>query len=411
MYVNVEGLTPPSTPSGTGMSRVLQAATDSTPAVTTRDVCNAMVASMANVTANTTAKDYNCAIQSEGATQYPANVPSSTVPQMVAPQDKLWDVIIIGAGGSGIAAAATALKRGLTVLMLEGRDRIGGRVFTDRSWRLTAPSPDLQKPGVVYETGVIPVDTGASWIHGMINNSVTVLAERFRIPYIVTPYGSNSLFTPSGRLSTEASAAADKKFSDFFKKVKAYIATLSTDVSLQAAFDTTLAASLADKSVLNADVPMLRYQLVSVKEHEYAGDSSSMSAKEFDNSGDILGSDCVFPLGFDQVLTSWFDADVAPFRANFTLVTSMAVSAVDTSAYAAGNAPLTVQAQNTDTRAWLLYKGRSIIVTAPLGVLKAGTIAFTPALSDPVAASTSKLALGVMNKYVIEADFGDDADK
>ena len=319
MFVNLDGLQPPATPSGSGMSRLLQAGTDTTAPVTVRDACNSVVAAMASVTANTSSKDYNCAVQSEGVTQQPANVPSSTAAQIVQPQDKLWDVIIVGAGGSGIAAAATALKRGYTVLMVEGRDRIGGRVHTDRSWKLEAPGADLAKPGVIYETGTIPVDIGASWIHGMNNNSITALADRFGIPCLVTPYGSNSLFTPAGRLSAADSAAADKKFSDFFKKVKAYINTLSADVPLQEAFDAQLALSLADQSVLPAEVPMLRYQLVSVKEHEYAGDSSSMSAFEFDNSGSVNGRDCVFPLGFDQVLTFWYEADVASYGSKFSL--------------------------------------------------------------------------------------------
>lgn len=38
------------------------------------------------------------------------------------------DVIILGAGISGLAAAAELLKRGNKVLVLEARDRIGGRI-------------------------------------------------------------------------------------------------------------------------------------------------------------------------------------------------------------------------------------------------------------------------------------------
>ena len=42
------------------------------------------------------------------------------------------DVLIIGAGIAGVAAAATLRAAGNTVLILEARDRIGGRMW---SWR------------------------------------------------------------------------------------------------------------------------------------------------------------------------------------------------------------------------------------------------------------------------------------
>ena len=38
------------------------------------------------------------------------------------------DVAVIGAGATGIAAARRLLKTGLTVVVLEARDRVGGRV-------------------------------------------------------------------------------------------------------------------------------------------------------------------------------------------------------------------------------------------------------------------------------------------
>ncbi len=40
------------------------------------------------------------------------------------------DVIVIGAGLSGLEAALTLEENGLRTLTLEGRNRVGGRVFT-----------------------------------------------------------------------------------------------------------------------------------------------------------------------------------------------------------------------------------------------------------------------------------------
>ena len=43
------------------------------------------------------------------------------------------DVIIIGAGVSGLAAAAKLQERGLSYIILEGADRIGGRLCS-KEW-------------------------------------------------------------------------------------------------------------------------------------------------------------------------------------------------------------------------------------------------------------------------------------
>lgn len=45
----------------------------------------------------------------------------------------MWDVIVIGAGFAGITAGRTLQRTGRRVVVLEARDRIGGRAFTDRT--------------------------------------------------------------------------------------------------------------------------------------------------------------------------------------------------------------------------------------------------------------------------------------
>ncbi len=59
------------------------------------------------------------------------------------------DIIVIGAGAAGLAAAAALGRSGRSVLVLEARDRIGGRIWT----RL---EPEL----------AVPVELGAEFIHG-----------------------------------------------------------------------------------------------------------------------------------------------------------------------------------------------------------------------------------------------------
>src|SRR6185436_4558813 len=56
-------------------------------------------------------------------------------------------VIVIGAGAAGLAAARDLSRAGCEVVVIEARDRIGGRVFT-----LTEPA--------------VPVELGAEFVHG-----------------------------------------------------------------------------------------------------------------------------------------------------------------------------------------------------------------------------------------------------
>jgi monoamine oxidase len=60
----------------------------------------------------------------------------------------MLDSVIIGAGAAGLSAARALADKGQTVAVLEARDRIGGRVWTDHSF---AP---------------FPVERGAEFLHG-----------------------------------------------------------------------------------------------------------------------------------------------------------------------------------------------------------------------------------------------------
>src|ERR1700736_2744414 len=58
------------------------------------------------------------------------------------------DVIVVGAGMAGLSAASELRALGLDVLVLEARNRVGGRVDTD------------------YEFAPHPIERGAEFVHG-----------------------------------------------------------------------------------------------------------------------------------------------------------------------------------------------------------------------------------------------------
>jgi monoamine oxidase len=69
------------------------------------------------------------------------------------------DVAVVGAGAAGIGAARRLLAHGRSVLVLEARDRIGGRAQT------------------VTVAGGIPIDLGCGWLHSADHNPLTALAR------------------------------------------------------------------------------------------------------------------------------------------------------------------------------------------------------------------------------------------
>ena len=69
------------------------------------------------------------------------------------------DVAIIGAGAAGLGAAKALKDSGLSVIVLEGRDRVGGRAHTTEA-----------APGVIF-------DVGCGWLHSADKNSFVGIAE------------------------------------------------------------------------------------------------------------------------------------------------------------------------------------------------------------------------------------------
>jgi monoamine oxidase len=63
--------------------------------------------------------------------------------------ETVYDVAVIGAGFAGLAAARAVATKGRTAVVFEGRDRVGGRVWT-------RATPD----------GAVPLELGAEFVHG-----------------------------------------------------------------------------------------------------------------------------------------------------------------------------------------------------------------------------------------------------
>ena len=88
-------------------------------------------------------------------TSYPASGQRAAVEVQEASKPGL--IVVVGAGVAGLGAARDLIAAGREVVVLESRQRIGGRVWSDT-------------------VGGAPVDLGGSWLHGLRDNPLADLA-------------------------------------------------------------------------------------------------------------------------------------------------------------------------------------------------------------------------------------------
>ena len=275
------------------------------------------------------------------------------------------DVLIIGAGIAGLAAARALAAGGLRVVVLEARDRIGGRVWTDETW-----------PG-------IPLDMGAGWIHGIHGNPITALAEAQGLPLLSTDYDSITEFDSTGtRLTAQETAALDRRF-------KALLAELDDerdrrqaaglpDISLAEAFE----ANLAAKQLEPEERRRLTYLLNQEVEHEFASDASDLSFYLWDSEVPFDGPDVIFPNGYSQIADG--------LAAGLDIRLGHIVNRIAHDEH--GVTVTTSAGAFTASRA---------VVTLPLGVLKQQRVAFDPPLAPEKLAAIERLGMNVLNRVYL----------
>lgn len=270
--------------------------------------------------------------------------------------DQEADVIVVGAGVSGLAAARHLADNGRRVTVLEGRDRIGGRVWTSTLW------PDT------------PLDLGASWIHGIDGNPVYDIARQINAQTAVTDGDDITYYLPDG---TETTRAQGESLESWGTR----IADTLSDYQDSADTDTPIRSALAplDAAGLTGTERELLDYNVNELEHEYAGSAAELSALYFDGDGPVNGDDVLFPGGYRQITDH--------LGAGLRVLTGHTVKRVDWNP-----SGVVVRTDKGDFQA-----GR-VVVTLPLGVLKSGSVEFSPGLPAAKAAAIRGLGVGVLNK-------------
>lgn len=275
-------------------------------------------------------------------------------------------IVVIGAGLAGLAAARALQDDDNDVVVIEARDRIGGRVWTSHAW------PDA------------PMDLGASWIHGVDGNPLTELADEADLRRLETRYARAATYGTSGGALDEAEAERLDALRTRLHEALEQAQQADQDVSVREAVGPVMQA-IADDPALRRYIDFI---LSSDIEQEYAGSAASLSAHWYDHAEGFDGGDVLFPDGFGA-MAEYLAADL-------DVVQGQVVQAIDWS-----GTRVRVVTQDAE------YEAEQVLVTVPLGVLKAGSIRFTPDLPAAKQAAIDALGMGVLNKCYLrfEAPF------
>lgn len=270
-------------------------------------------------------------------------------------------VLVLGAGMAGLTAARHLKQAGASVTVIEARSRIGGRTWTSDLW------PDL------------PVDMGASWLHGVTGNPLTTLANQLGARRTPTSYDRSLTFDRNGQRS-DFQDIAQRAFA-LVARAQAAADTLDQDLSIKQAIE-----ALPEWAALpGAERRLLRLAINTRIEHEYSGDWSRLSAWSFDDGTEFPGGDVVFNKGYAPL--------VAHQAAGLDIRLGEVVHQI---------AP-TPAGVSITTSTGLLLADRAI-VTLPLGVLKSGKIEICEPLARKRQRAIDRLEMGLLNKCWLRFD-------
>ncbi|KAK4343504.1 hypothetical protein RND71_036598 [Anisodus tanguticus] len=283
-------------------------------------------------------------------------------------------VIVIGGGMEGLAAARTLHDESFQVVVLESRDRIGGRVHTDYSFGF-------------------PVDLGASWLHGVCNeNPLAPLIGKLGLPLYRTS-GDNSvlydhdlesygLFDMEGnQVPQDLVAKVGETFESILKETDQIRQEFSEDMSISRAISMVFERR-PDLRLNGLAHKVLQWYLCRM-EGWFAADADTISLKCWDQEELLPGGHGLMVWGYKPVINTL--AKGLDIRLNHRVTEVVRRY---------NGVKVTVEDGST-------FVADAAIIAIPLGVLKSNRIKFEPRLPEWKEAAIKELGVGIENKIIL----------
>lgn len=288
-----------------------------------------------------------------------------------------YDVIIIGCGPAGIAAGLEFQKYQSIpkFLILEARNRVGGRVYTDTQ---TFVSNE-------------PIDLGARWIHHYRPENPLSLhyipSEKDQIHYDFFVNDGTFFFDIDGTpVSDNLLDQAKKIVEDYCQDIEKY----PTDKD-----DISMLDVIQEKYNQIQDEQMRRLVDMNLAyiEHYEASNLDQLSAKSYLKSdSDVEVCDLTLSNGLGNFIKQIVERNQLPVQLN-TIVTNINIPE-DKNNF--------IRIITQDHREYL---SKYVLITIPLGCLKAQSIKFTPSLPDWKQNAIDKMGFGLLNKIFLQFPF------
>lgn len=253
------------------------------------------------------------------------------------PQPRDADVIIIGAGAAGIAAGRALRRQGIDVILVEARDRVGGRAHT-------------------IPLASQPVDIGAHWLHAAGANSLVAQARRLGLALHDAP--QEPLLITGGSIAAPQEQAA---FMRRWEEIDAAMLAHPADAPARSAAGTFREASRGSKNDAG-------HRFDNTIRFLHGAFDSGVDLDDLDAADFAAGQDDA-----DLFVEGGYGALIARLARGLTIHLDTPVTCIDWS-----GAGLRLTTPRGDLWA------RHVIVTTPIPLLQRDVIRFFPAL--PLAA-------------------------
>ncbi|XP_072994165.1 polyamine oxidase 3-like isoform X2 [Typha latifolia] len=286
-------------------------------------------------------------------------------------------VIVIGGGFAGLAAARALKNASFQVVLLESRDRLGGRAYTDYSFGF-------------------PVDIGASWLHGVCEeNPLAPLIGRLGLPLYRTS-GDNSvlfdhdlesyaLFDMDGhQVPQELVQKVGKVFEAILKETEKlgndHIGDMSVAQGISIAMERR--PDLRPEGLAHN---VLQWYLCRM-EGWFATDADTISLKNWDKEVLLPGGHGLMVRGYRPVINTLAKGLDIRYQHRVSRIVRNK-----------NGVEVTVDTGKT-------FLADAAVITVPLGVLKANYIKFEPRLPEWKEEAIHGLAIGTENKIALHFD-------
>jgi monoamine oxidase len=283
-------------------------------------------------------------------------------------EDETADVLVLGAGAAGLAAAHELSQAGLRVSVIEARERVGGRIFTQH-----VPGHPL------------PIELGAEFIHGRPPESFALVEQAGLLVYEINGerwlakdsqlVPSDALWKQTAQLFTQMASAGDTDVS-----FQTFLARFQSDPAWHEA------AAMAANYVEGFDAADINTVSVQALLQEQRAAAASDGERAFR-----------IVQGYDQLVAALAaDCDSSRVSIHLGMIARRVI-------WQRGHVEIHAEAGGVPARR--SFTARHALIALPLGVLQApigapGSVQFDPTLADHAGAAR-QLAMGQVVKVIL----------